>query len=374
MFVQAEKGINTWSTLKRRLIEEFEVKVSSAQVHKLLMNKKKELEETVREYVLVMREIGSKTRIEDEVIIQYIIDGIPDKNNKVKLYEEIKAKKNLEHHRNKTQDKKNFKKTNEKDLKSDHNEGQQVCFNYGIKGHKANACPDKNKGTKCFKCNRFRHISTKCKSNNKDRLNVGSTKHSVNVVEVVEENILKFNIDNIVMKALLDTGSDINAIREDIFQKYFSMINLEETSIAVKGLGGRQLCTLGSFSRNAIINDEEYQLKFRVLPRQAITRGAIIGRELLSKSNVTFRDGQIIIFKKEDSNFLMEIVTNEYNEEEIEVEHVENKEIRMKDSELIQEYEPKKTKPADISMKIIMKTEEPIYQRPRMLDVVGRNG
>ncbi|KAG5889616.1 hypothetical protein JTB14_002006 [Gonioctena quinquepunctata] len=59
---------------KKKLIAEFDVKVSSAQIHKLLMARKKRSEESVQEYVLIMREIGSRANIESEVLIQYIID------------------------------------------------------------------------------------------------------------------------------------------------------------------------------------------------------------------------------------------------------------------------------------------------------------
>ena len=63
------------------------LKISSVQVHKLLMSRFKRKEESVQEYVLVMREIGSRANIEPEVIIQCIIEGIPDDSaNKVVLY------------------------------------------------------------------------------------------------------------------------------------------------------------------------------------------------------------------------------------------------------------------------------------------------
>ncbi|KAG5860839.1 hypothetical protein JTB14_011168 [Gonioctena quinquepunctata] len=62
-------------------------KKKSAQIHKLLMARKKRREESVQEYVLIMREIGSRANIESEVLIQYIIDGIQDDtSNKLVMY------------------------------------------------------------------------------------------------------------------------------------------------------------------------------------------------------------------------------------------------------------------------------------------------
>lgn len=62
--------------LKDRLIKDFEVKVSSAQIHTIILTREKKHDESVQEHVLTMREIGSRTNIETEVVIQYIIDGI----------------------------------------------------------------------------------------------------------------------------------------------------------------------------------------------------------------------------------------------------------------------------------------------------------
>ncbi|KAJ8962443.1 hypothetical protein NQ314_005739 [Rhamnusium bicolor] len=73
------------------------------------MARRKKREESVQEYALTMREIGSRANIENEVVIQYnIIDGIQDDashkvilygarnfadfKEKLKLYEQIKAR------------------------------------------------------------------------------------------------------------------------------------------------------------------------------------------------------------------------------------------------------------------------------------------
>uniref|UniRef100_A0A6P7FZX5 Protein PFC0760c-like n=1 Tax=Diabrotica virgifera virgifera TaxID=50390 RepID=A0A6P7FZX5_DIAVI len=59
LYIQSEKGVNSWKLLKKRLTTEFENKINSAEIHKMLMNRKKKQGESVQEYVLKMREIGS---------------------------------------------------------------------------------------------------------------------------------------------------------------------------------------------------------------------------------------------------------------------------------------------------------------------------
>lgn len=73
IFIQSEKFLGSWATLKKLLIEEFDVKIDSAQIHKLLMTRKKKPEEFVQENVLAIKEIGSISDIEEEVIIRILL-------------------------------------------------------------------------------------------------------------------------------------------------------------------------------------------------------------------------------------------------------------------------------------------------------------
>lgn len=111
MLIQSERGLTSWNKLKEVLKKESEVKTTSAEIHKFLMNRRKGKEETLQKYILIMREIASRTDIVTEVVIQYIVDGIRDEeHNKLILYsaqnfEELKKKPsctkecNQEHHK-----------------------------------------------------------------------------------------------------------------------------------------------------------------------------------------------------------------------------------------------------------------------------------
>lgn len=402
LFVQSEKGIKSWKVLKRKLLEEFEVKVSSAQVHKLLMARKKEHKETVQEYVLVMREIGSRALIEPEVIIQYIIDGINDDSSskivlygaknfselkeKVKLYEQIKTKKNPNSFSSHT-GKPNFtqyssmksglgknevKKEFGKEVKKE-NDGTKPknCFNCGERGHKSQECPNKDKGVKCFKCNTYGHISTKCtKNGSTNQSSSGQTSTSVHTIQAVPKHSVKITIDDIQLIALLDTGSDICAIRDDIYEKHLRHIPLIKDNIVVTGIGCNKIKTLGLFKKRVAINEEEMELTFHIIPRETSSFAAIVGNECLSIVDISIRNNVVEIYKKEQTNFLMEIrMDKETDANNLDLEHISEDRYRNELREIVNNYKPAKTKEVDIKMKIILKDEEPVYERPRRLAV-----
>lgn len=401
LFVQAEKGIKSWSTLKRKLLEEFQVKVSSVNIHKMLMDRKKKFTESVSEYTLVMREIGSRANLEPEIIIQYIIDGIKDETShkvvlygatnfsdlkqKVKLYEQIKSKETV-NNSNKSDGRQTTTKwrgvseperTRSFSYRGDDKKyprpeqrgsAPRNCFNCGRQGHKSATCPDKLKGLKCFKCGEFGHIATKCSAKQQEQENQRRTVHTV---EVVPKNALNLTIGAVHLKALFDTGSDINAIREDVYESQLRDIPLTKEKIQIRGIGVNKVDTLGYFRREVDINDEKVVLLFHIIPRETSSYKAIVGTDLLEQLEVIIRDGNVDVYKKGKSHFLMEMRIEKENDE-IDLGNIENKESRKAVKDLIKNYQPIGTKSTEIKMKIVMKDDEPVYQHPRRLSAVEK--
>jgi len=60
----SERGIKNWQMLKNALIKEFKAEVNSAQLHKLLSERKIKNNESVQEYLLKMKEIASRGSVE----------------------------------------------------------------------------------------------------------------------------------------------------------------------------------------------------------------------------------------------------------------------------------------------------------------------
>lgn len=50
----------------------------------------------------------------------------------------------------------------------------------------------------------------------------------------------------------MDTGSDISAIRSELYDEYFKHIPLTKSKISIRGIGSSKVETLGSFQRQPI--------------------------------------------------------------------------------------------------------------------------
>lgn len=102
LFISLQKGLTTWKSMKKCLLNEFYSPPNSAIVHTQLIKRKRRPNETPRQYIYAMQTIASQGTIEEEAIIQYIIDGIQDKETKKGvLYGSetmLQLRKNLEHY------------------------------------------------------------------------------------------------------------------------------------------------------------------------------------------------------------------------------------------------------------------------------------
>lgn len=124
---------------------------------------------------------------------------------------------------------------------------------------------------------------------------------------------------------------------------------------------------MGTFCKTVLINDEEVKLKFHVIPNEASNFKAIVGSDVLSQVNVNIGEDGMIFHKKVEDNFIMHI--NIHEEEEIDLTHIEDIECKNEAMEIFRNYQPNKCKSTDIKMSLILKNDEPVYQRPRRLEV-----
>lgn len=379
---------STWVQLKKELHKEFGKKLSIAEAHRLLQSTKMQQGDDTGEYVLKMRELARNNNIDEKSLVEYIVEGIHDyHSNKVILYgassiEELKIKllayekfkgglkdknpKNKQLTDSKTKDNASEPKKNMNERSSNSKENKR-CFLCGDSSHIQNACPTKEKGLKCFKCNDFGHracdkICPKYEGKREEKikdsssLNFLSGARSIKEVEMCGKKI----------RALFDTGSEINVIKSNLFQKLKISYDIGSARKFI-GLGGAKIVSNKFFMGKVGVDGEVFDSKIFIFDDNEIEDDLIIGMELMLPHRVTFECGQIKMEKLNENVEEMgssKEVTRIMN---IVVDGDELDGIPEKVKSLIENYRPKKPKDTDIVFDIQLEDDLPVYTRPRRL-------
>ncbi|GFU65390.1 retrovirus-related Pol polyprotein from transposon 17.6 [Trichonephila clavipes] len=146
---------------------------------------------------------------------------------------------------------------------------------------------------------------------------------------------------------------------------------LSKNKMLLTGIGEAQVTTIGSFEHKFKIDDENYSLTWHVVPTDKIKFEAVIGSDHLKQATISFTKEGVKFNKYENHAQLMQI-SAENLQEELDLRHVENRQIMKELEKLIQDYKPEKTASTDVTMRIILKDEEPVCQPPRRLAFTER--
>ncbi|GFU02392.1 retrovirus-related Pol polyprotein from transposon 412 [Trichonephila clavipes] len=145
---------------------------------------------------------------------------------------------------------------------------------------------------------------------------------------------------------------------------------LSKNKMLLKGIGEAQVTTIGSFEHKFKIDDENYSLTWHVVLADKLKFEAVIGSDLLEQASISFTKEGVKFNKYENHALLMQISAE--NLQELDLRHVENCQIKKKLEKLIQDYKPEKTASTDVTMRSILKDEEPVCQPPRRLAFTER--
>ncbi|GFW02167.1 retrovirus-related Pol polyprotein from transposon 17.6 [Trichonephila clavipes] len=146
---------------------------------------------------------------------------------------------------------------------------------------------------------------------------------------------------------------------------------LSKNKMLLTGIGEAQVTTIGSFEHKFKIDDENYSLTWHVVPTDKLKFEAVIGSDLLEQASISFTKEGVKFNKYENHAQLMQL-SAENLQEELDLRHVENRQIKKELEKLIQDYKPEKTASTDVTMRIILKDEEPVCQHPRRLAFTER--
>ncbi|GBM96973.1 Retrovirus-related Pol polyprotein from transposon 17.6, partial [Araneus ventricosus] len=220
-------------------------------------------------------------------------------------------------------------------------------------------------------CKGSGHYAVDCTKRRKDSKNNKSSNSPVQICSRISKERIKtrkITIGNKTFESLIDTGSSVTLIREDVSKGIIEQSKLSRDIVVLSGLGKYEVKTKGSFQREIELDGEKYSVTWHVVPTPYLEFQAVIGSDILEQAFVGFDRKGVYFRKHEDKVWFMHTQVYEARiEDEIEVKHVTNPRIRKELSQLINNYIPKKTETTNVSMRIILKDDVPVYQPARRL-------
>uniref|UniRef100_A0A1B0CR74 Uncharacterized protein n=1 Tax=Lutzomyia longipalpis TaxID=7200 RepID=A0A1B0CR74_LUTLO len=316
-FVLAQGKLSNWGKLKAALLKEFSKKVSAADIHRRLTNRKKDQKESFRDYLYDMQRIAKAGRVDEKTICEYVCDGIPgdigqktmlyeaqsieELKEKLEVYEKLQAKgKGTLIKTSPADGSKTEEKDTEKTIKS-----RGHCYNCGEDGHVSNECPDKEKGPKCFKCNEYDHLAKDCKGKSSK-----STKAvaQVNMIQVIQSDydVIKLKIGAYDEIGVVDTFSDVSLIKESLWKKVRAYCGeLQPARLHMRGFGGGEFIAKAAVTVKMWIEGEVFEVLCYVVTNDAIDPKLLIGRNFLKSVDYTIKPGCVSIRPKRADEFIV---------------------------------------------------------------------
>ncbi|GFU21253.1 hypothetical protein TNCV_9141 [Trichonephila clavipes] len=138
-----------------------------------------------------------------------------------------------------------------------------------------------------------------------------------------------------------DSGSTVSFLRENTSRRIMDPTKLSKNKMLLTGIGEAQVTTIGSFEHEFKIDDENYSLTWHVVPTDKLKFEAVIGSDLLEQASISFTKEGVKFNKYENHAQLMQI-SAENIQEELDLRHVENRQIKKELEKLIQDYKPEK--------------------------------
>lgn len=357
--------LNSFDRFRQFLISEFVVQLSSADVHIKLASRNKKESESLKDYFLEMRELGATGHVDDLAIIKYTINGIADQEvNKFILYgatsvEEFKIKLSLyEELKAKVTSVSSEKAGTGSSERRRHN---TRCFNCGKMGHEAARCRKKEDGPKCFNCGEHGHMANKCPKPKKPRYQIKET-------NIVQNNNIKVNqklilVNNHKILATVDTGSDLTLTREDQLSE-LGVVKLDKVETTILGVGDTKIKTVGRFVATLEMDDIKVEAVIHVVPKLSLNLKFILGNDILRGTKIIMGKEKVTIEKLVDVNSLSCLSVEELNKMEL---NVGSSKYAREIQTLVDQYKPISTKRSPVQMKILLKSDVPIWQHPRRL-------
>ncbi|GFX99460.1 transposon Tf2-6 polyprotein [Trichonephila clavipes] len=184
----------------------------------------------------------------------------------------------------------------------------------------------KAKRLTCSYCKGPGHYAVDCKKRPKCSKVNNSTDSSIQIcsrTSLERIKTRKITMGNKIIEALIDSGSSVSLIRENVSKGIIEPSRLSKDIAVLFRLGKYEVRTKGSFQRKIKLDGEEYSLTWHVVPTPSLEFQAVIGSDILEHTTVCFYKESVQFRKHEDKNCFLQMQVYEAEvEDEIVVQHV----------------------------------------------------
>ncbi|GFV20540.1 transposon Ty3-G Gag-Pol polyprotein [Trichonephila clavipes] len=130
--------------------------------------------------------------------------------------------------------------------------------------------------------------------------------------------------------------------------------------------GETEVVTKGSFEYDFVLEKDQYSLTWHVVPTKQFNFEAIIGTDILGQASLNFTQEGVMFQKHEEKACLMQI-SGVHPEDELNFSHILDSQVKNDLTRIISSYKPEKTESTDVTIRIILNDDIPVYQPARRL-------
>ncbi|GFT33557.1 RVP domain-containing protein [Trichonephila clavipes] len=98
---------------------------------------------------------------------------------------------------------------------------------------------------------------------------------------------------------------------------------------------------------------------------------AIIGADILGQASLNFTQDSVMFHKHEEKAWLMQI-SGLHPKDELDFSHILDLQMKIDLTRVISSYKPEKTESTDVTMRITLNDDIPVYQPARRLSYVEK--
>jgi len=177
---------------------------------------------------------------------------------------------------------------------------------------------------------------------------------------------IKITINGKEIEALVDTGSQPNLLRNDVYQT-IGKPDLKKADLQLHGFGQSYTIPKGYFTTQLEIDGDDFETKFYVVSDDAMKFPAMIGNDLLEDAELIVNRNGVHIIKSSPNQELPTAIVNMVEKLELDIGDNVDEGTKRKVEEIVNKYIPNKIKSTDVETVITVKDEEPVYSSPRRM-------